>query len=79
MQVDFIMDIGGQLVYFLLRIGSLLLGHKKVKLNNLVIGASLGSIPMGRDASAQFDAWGLSAQRSPITSTLTDDDILEMV
>lgn len=70
MQLDFIMDIGDQLVYFLLRIGSLLLGHKKVKLNNLVIGASLGSIPMDRDASAQ---------RSPITSTLTDDDILEMV
>lgn len=36
-------------------------------------------MPMDQDASGRFDAWGLSTERSPLTSTITDDDILEMV
>ncbi|KAI5655594.1 hypothetical protein M9H77_32781 [Catharanthus roseus] len=41
-------------------------------------GGSLGRMPMDQDASGRFDAWGLSTERSPLTSTITDDDILEM-
>lgn len=34
---------------------------------------------MDSDTSAQFVAWGQSTERSPLTSSLTEDDFLEMV
>ncbi|CAI9759420.1 unnamed protein product [Fraxinus pennsylvanica] len=37
-----------------------------------------GSFASIKDGSPRFNGWGLSAERSPIASTLTEDDILEM-
>lgn len=35
--------------------------------------------PVDHDMSSGFDVWNMSAERSPLASTLTEDDILEMV
>ncbi|KAL2456321.1 YTH family protein [Abeliophyllum distichum] len=37
-----------------------------------------GSFASIKDRSSRFDGWGLSAERSSVASTLTEDDILEM-
>ncbi|KAL3499439.1 hypothetical protein ACH5RR_038532 [Cinchona calisaya] len=42
------------------------------------IGGSLGNIRRDIDTSTQFVAWGQSTERSPLTSSLTEDDLLEM-
>ncbi|KAA8522320.1 hypothetical protein F0562_013319 [Nyssa sinensis] len=42
------------------------------------VNGSVTSVQVDQDNSPRFDAWGLSAERSPLASTLTEDDILEM-
>ncbi|KAK8584131.1 hypothetical protein V6N13_109514 [Hibiscus sabdariffa] len=41
------------------------------------INRNLTNLQVNHDMSTQFDAWGLSAE-SPLASTLTEDDFLEM-
>ncbi|KAL3498741.1 hypothetical protein ACH5RR_041473 [Cinchona calisaya] len=41
-------------------------------------GGSLVTMHRDRDTSAQFVDWGLSTERSPLTSSLTENDFLEM-
>ena len=43
------------------------------------INGSLNSVQLDCNNSSRLDAWGWSAERSPLASTLTEDDILEMV
>ena len=43
------------------------------------INGSLNGVQLDRNNSSRLDAWGWSAERSPLASTLTEDDILEMV
>ncbi|GFZ06925.1 YTH family protein [Actinidia rufa] len=42
------------------------------------INGSLNSVQLDRNNSSRLDAWGWSAERSPLASSLTEDDILEM-
>ncbi|XP_057511398.1 uncharacterized protein LOC130793625 [Actinidia eriantha] len=42
------------------------------------INGSLNGVQLDRNNSSRLDAWGWSAERSPLASTLTEDDILEM-
>lgn len=39
---------------------------------------NLSSLQVGHDLPSRYDLWGLSAE-SPLASTLTEDDFLEMV
>ncbi|CAK9163110.1 unnamed protein product [Ilex paraguariensis] len=43
------------------------------------ISRSVTNTQLEQDNYSRLDVWGLSADRSPRTSTLTEDDILEMV
>lgn len=43
------------------------------------IKGSLTNVDLDHDSYSQFDIWGLSAERSPRGSALTEDDILDMV
>ncbi|KAL2547379.1 YTH family protein [Forsythia ovata] len=55
---------------------SITTGASKVKQSkHSRMNVSFASI---KDRPSRFDGWGLSAERSPVASTLTEDDILEM-
>lgn len=42
------------------------------------ISGNFTSVQVDHDMSSGFDVWNMSAERSPLASTLTEDDILEM-
>ena len=43
------------------------------------ITGNFTSVQVDHDTSSGLDVWNVSAERSPLASTLTEDDILEMV
>ncbi|XP_012476021.1 uncharacterized protein LOC105792151 isoform X1 [Gossypium raimondii] len=54
------------------------MGASKVaSMKNSRINRNLTNLQINHDMSTQFDAWGLCAE-SPLASTLTEDDFLEM-
>ncbi|KAI7988074.1 Zinc finger CCCH domain-containing protein 45, partial [Camellia lanceoleosa] len=51
---------------------------KVMRAKHSQINGSLANVQLDQDNSSRFDVWGWSAERSPLASTLTEDDILEM-
>ncbi|CAL5437223.1 unnamed protein product [Camellia sinensis] len=51
---------------------------KVMRAKHSQINGSLTNVQLDQDNSSRFDVWGWSAERSPLASTLTEDDILEM-
>lgn len=54
------------------------LSPKFARMNHPQINGNLTNLQVDSDMSARYDFWGLSAE-SPLASTITEDDFLEMV
>ncbi|KAK2989126.1 hypothetical protein RJ640_027200, partial [Escallonia rubra] len=54
-------------------------GSKAVRSKYYCTEGNRNNVNVDHDSSSQLDVWGLYAERSPVASALTEDDILEMV
>ncbi|KAK3010524.1 hypothetical protein RJ639_011337 [Escallonia herrerae] len=54
-------------------------GSKVVRSKYYCIKGNRNNVMVDSDSISQLDVWGLCAERSPVATALTEDDILEMV